>query len=129
MCCGQKRAALQSALTQGKIPIPAKSASAKQPIQRTPTHRPSTNGPSIGSTHPGPGHPRPTAQRPVTPQTEQDAQPPGTRVSVRYVRTAPMRVLGQVTGRHYDFSGSRPAQAVDPLDLPSILATGYFSRT
>jgi hypothetical protein len=54
-------------------------------------------------------------------------QMPLTPVSLRYVRTAPMRVLGEATGRRYEFSGSRPAQAVDPRDLASLLSLGYFS--
>ena len=54
-------------------------------------------------------------------------QIPLTPVSLRYVRTAPMRVLGEATGRQYEFSGSRPAQAVDPRDLASLLSLGYFS--
>ena len=54
-------------------------------------------------------------------------QMPLTPVTLRYVRTAPMRVLSEATGRKYEFSGSRPAQAVDPRDLASLLSLGYFS--
>jgi hypothetical protein len=49
-------------------------------------------------------------------------------VTVRYVRTAPMRVTGEATGRRYEFSGAWPVQTVDPRDLSSLLSTGYFSR-
>jgi hypothetical protein len=54
-------------------------------------------------------------------------QYPSTPVSLRYVRTAPLRVLGHATGRQYEFSGSRPSQAVDPRDLEGLLSLGYFS--
>jgi hypothetical protein len=48
--------------------------------------------------------------------------------TVRYVRTAPLRVTGEATGRQYEFSGAWPVQAIDPRDLFSLLSTGYFSR-
>jgi len=58
----------------------------------------------------------------AVPQTSQ------TPVSLRYVRIAPMRVVGEGSGRQYEFSGSRPIQAVDPRDLFQLLSMGYFSR-
>ena len=117
MCCGQKRTALRSIPSPGKIPIPA----------RLPINRPQTTRPSTGF-----------IEREITfPVNLQDArreralavvpQIPLTPVSLRYVRSAPMRVLGEATGRQYEFSGSRPAQAVDPRDLASLLSLGYFS--
>ena len=51
-----------------------------------------------------------------------------TPVSLRYVRIAPMRVVGEGSGRQYEFSGSRPIQTVDPRDLFQLLSMGYFSR-
>jgi hypothetical protein len=54
--------------------------------------------------------------------------PPSTPVTLRYVRSAPMRVSGEGSGREYEFSGSRPIQTVDPRDLFQLLSMGYFSR-
>ena len=51
-----------------------------------------------------------------------------TPATLRYVRTASMRVLGEGSGRQYEFSGSRPIQTVDPRDLFQLLSMGYFSR-
>jgi len=56
------------------------------------------------------------------------AQSPAAPVSLRYVRTAPMRVTGEASGREYIFSGSRPTQAIDPKDLYQLLSMGYFSQ-
>jgi len=56
------------------------------------------------------------------------AQPPSAPMSLRYVRTTPMRVKGEATGREYIFSGSRPTQAIDPKDTAQLLSMGYFSR-
>ena len=115
MCCGQKRSALRSApflgITHGR---------AKLPIDLTPARRPSTGliareGVAIGS-HP----PRAT--------NELELVHDPTPVSLRYVRTAPMRLIGEVSGRQYEFSGSRPIQSIDPRDLFQLLSMGYFSR-
>jgi hypothetical protein len=56
------------------------------------------------------------------------AQSPSAPVSLRYVRTAPMRVKGEASGREYIFSGTRPTQAIDPKDTVQLLSMGYFSR-
>jgi hypothetical protein len=49
-------------------------------------------------------------------------------VSLRYVRTAPMRLVGAVSGRQYEFSGNRATQAIDGRDMFQLLSTGYFSK-
>ena len=51
-----------------------------------------------------------------------------TPVSLRYVRTAPLRVVGESSRQQYEFSGAAPIQAVDPRDLFQLLNMGYFSR-
>jgi hypothetical protein len=51
-----------------------------------------------------------------------------TPVSVHYLKSSPIRVRGAVSGRHYDFSSSRPAQSVDRRDLPGLLRTGFFRQ-
>jgi hypothetical protein len=117
MCCGQKRSALRSIPSSGKTAVPA-----KLPIHRQQASRPSTGLADREFLFPvnlsAARRERPLAEAP---------QMPLTPVSLRYVRTAPMRVQGEGTGRQYEFSGSRPAQAVDPRDLASLLSLGYFS--
>jgi hypothetical protein len=54
---------------------------------------------------------------------------PRTPVTLRYVRIAPISVMGESSGRQYEFSGSRPLQTVDPRDLFQLLSMGYFSRS
>jgi hypothetical protein len=119
MCCGQKRQALRSAPSSGKTPI-----SVRQSMLRASANRPSTahiaseivrqfNEPSAAAS-------RGLALAPDAPRTP---------VTLRYVRTAPMRVAGEGSGRQYEFSGSRPIQTVDPRDLFQLLSMGYFSRT
>ena len=117
MCCGQKRSALRSIQSPEKTPIPA-----RLPINRQQTSRPSTAFTDREFLFPvnlqAARRERPLA---VVPQA------PLTPVSLRYVRSAPMRVHGEATGRQYEFSGSRPDQSVDPRDLASLLSLGYFS--
>jgi hypothetical protein len=53
---------------------------------------------------------------------------PSAQVSLRYVRNAPLRVTGEVSGRQYEFSATRPIQAMDPQDLFQLLSMGYFNK-
>jgi hypothetical protein len=55
-------------------------------------------------------------------------EPVHTPVSLRYVRTAPLRVVGEASRQTYEFSGSAPIQPIDPRDLFQLLSMGYFSR-
>jgi hypothetical protein len=118
MCCGQKRQALRSAPPSGKTPIPAQLS-----MLRASASRPSTA--HIASevvrqfSEPSAAAARRLALAP---------EPPRAPVTLRYVRTAPMRVSGEVSGRQYEFSGLRPIQTVDPRDLFQLLSMGYFSR-
>jgi hypothetical protein len=52
-----------------------------------------------------------------------------TPVGLHYLRNSPIRVRGAVSGRHYDFSSSRPAQSVDRRDMPGLLRTGFFHQS
>jgi hypothetical protein len=56
------------------------------------------------------------------------AQAPYPSVSLRYLESSPIRVRGPVTGQQYEFSGSRPVQAVDPRDAPALLRTRFFGQ-
>ena len=98
MCCGQKRQA-----------------------QRNST---AFSGPAIQPGTGGPG-------RPAGISLVRVAVPPqalSTPVSVRYLRTSPIRVRGAGSGRSYDFSASRQTQPVDRRDLPGLLRTGFFRQ-
>lgn len=117
MCCGQKRFALRSVPFSGTFPVPA---------------RPPINW-MTGRSSTGPGGPdvRPRSEaRPEANTAGLALVQPVERVPVnlRYVRTAPVRIAGEVSGKQYEFSGSRPTQPVDPRDLFQLLSTGYFSR-
>ena len=47
--------------------------------------------------------------------------------SLRLTTGSEIRVRGPVSGRYYDFSGSRPV-AVDPRDISALLSTRHFRR-
>jgi hypothetical protein len=115
MCCGQKRSALRTAPFAGKT-----ANRARLPIDLTPTRRPSTALPLRDNDSALEVLRRGAHALTLVP----DPAP----VSLRYVRTAPMRMVGEVSGRQYEFSGLRPTQAVDPRDLFQLLSMGYFSR-
>ena len=103
-CCGQKRAALRSA------PLPT--VTRPSPNLRTATSQPSIAG------------------RQLTVHT-QSAQPlpSHSSVALRYTETSPILVRGPASGRHYQFSGSNPVQAVDARDVAALLRTGFFSQS
>ena len=56
------------------------------------------------------------------------ATPAIASVVLRYAGPSPVRVKGPVSGRAYDFSAARTAQAVDARDAPGLTRTGIFSR-
>ncbi len=58
-----------------------------------------------------------------------DISTPLTAVSLRYLENSPISVWGPVTRRRYDFSASRPVQAVDPRDASALLRTRFFRPT
>ena len=103
-CCGQKRAALRS----------APPATAARPSPSLPT---ATSQPSI-------------ARQQVTGHA-QAAQllPTRSSIALRYTETSPIVVKGPATGRHYQFSGSSPVQAVDARDVAALLRTGFFRQS
>jgi|GraSoiStandDraft_35_1057300.scaffolds.fasta_scaffold1804181_2 hypothetical protein len=49
-------------------------------------------------------------------------------VMLRYLERSPILVRGSSTGRHYQFSGTHPVQAVDSRDATALLSTGFFRR-
>ena len=114
MCCGQKRSALRNApappvaraIRQG-API---SVSRPTPIsQPVPAARQNVSA----------GMPGPVAAAPRIPN-------PHAAVTLHYLASSPIRVRGPATGRQYEFSGSRPLQAVDSRDASALLRTNFF---
>ncbi len=100
MCCGQKRQAQRNSATPSGPAIPQRIGGA------------GVSGPAGVS-----------VVRVAAP-----AQALSTPVSVRYLRTSPIRVRGAGSGRSYDFSASRQTQPVDRRDLPGLLRTGFFRQ-
>jgi hypothetical protein len=103
-CCGQKRAALMSA-------------------------------PAAAVTRPSPTPPATNNRQPSIPGQQvaahtQSAQPlpANSSVALRYTETSPILVRGPASGRHYQFSGSNPVQAVDGRDVAALLRTAFFRR-
>lgn len=98
MCCGQKRSGLRNS-----------------PMQRT--MRPAPQ--SISSNNHARG---------FQPQITAPVSMPSASVSITYQENSPIRVRGPVSGRFYEFSGSRPVQQVDARDASSLLNTRFFRR-
>lgn len=48
-------------------------------------------------------------------------------VSLRYLGSVPVTVVGLVTGNEYDFSPDKPAVMVDARDAVELLRLGSFS--
>ena len=96
MCCGQKRAMLRSTLATAAAP----------------RFRPNT-----------PSTPRSQTMLQQTPATTHIAH---SWVGLRYLEMSPIRVQGPVTGRLYEFSGSRPLQSVDSRDAAPLLRMRFF---
>ena len=106
MCCNQKRSALQSPAAVTRPVAPA-----RQGIKR----------PFIGQSSFGGARVAAASSRAAALPLASSAG-----MAVRYTEQAPLRVRGPVTGRSYDFTGSRPEQPVDRRDLSGLLSTGLF---
>lgn len=50
----------------------------------------------------------------------------GASVNIRFKQATAVLVRGPVTGRHYQFDGSRNTQRVDVRDANALIKTGYF---
>jgi hypothetical protein len=108
MCCGSNRSAIRNASTSMRARSPSPQAqqlaSASARVQAPPPPKPA-----------------------VTPQP---VWTPGSLawVTLKYSETAAIRVRGPASGRRYEFSGARPALAIDPRDVPEMLRSGLFHR-
>ena len=100
MCCGQKRSLLNNpaARSRPQSLAPQAGINGRQPAL---LGRPATS-PAIS---PSPGD-----------------------IAVRYLKSAPVRVRGLISGRCYEFTGARCVAEVDPRDFPGLLNTGLFRR-
>jgi hypothetical protein len=114
MCCGQKRLELSNDSTRTNVRhIPSNTHTSFLPP------RLETNG--FGLRHI-------TSQIPTSGSTFAGARSFQPTVSLRYVRGSPVRVRGSLSGRYYEFSGSRPVQAVQARDAELLLRTHLFQR-
>jgi hypothetical protein len=98
-CCGQRRAQLQN-------------SSVQRPARITHPTVPAPRRVSVGRPPPLPPS-----------QLGLDAT-----LSIRYLKSSPIRVQGLMTGRSYEFSGSQTIQSVDARDASSLLNTRFFRR-
>lgn len=124
MCCGQKRSELrnsQAQRTARNVPQYVSGNSQAQTV-RTQTSAP----PGVRSASPFRLTDTPT--RNIPPQAAATTSMPHSSISVRYLENSPIRVRGLVSGMGYEFSGSRPVQAVDARDASSLLSTRFFRR-
>jgi hypothetical protein len=97
MCCGSKRSAWRTASA------PARSARAAQP-------------------------PAPAASEPAStaPANIGPARPHFAVTTLHYAESAPIRLIGPITGRAYAFSGAEPLQEVDVRDAAIFARSDRF---
>lgn len=125
MCCGEKRLELRSNATHRTVPaVPQymSSNSRVQPVRTRPPAPPATRAVL-------PHSPISSQIRGVQPQAR--AAPislPHASIGIRSLKNSPIRVRGASTGRYYEFSGSRPVQAVDARDASALLLMRFFRR-
>ena len=105
MCCGQKRSLVSgpAVLSRPRFVAAPAGANSRQP--------------NFPGRVPTPSPPIPPSP-PVPPN-------PGD-VAVRYLRAAPVRVRGLVTGRSYEFPGPQAVADVNSRDAPGLINTGQF---
>jgi hypothetical protein len=132
MCCGQKRAALQTNLARKSVRTTPLAIPAAPPFRPAPVPAPVRPPQALPTPPVERGASRPSRLSP--PRVLGSAGATGvspvplSAVSIRYVAASPIRVRGPVTGRHYEFSASNPVQSVDTRDASSLLQTRVFRR-
>ncbi len=124
MCCGQKRSELRSNPTHRTAATVQPRMSGNNSLQSARAHSPAPRAMGTVS-HNQPIDTRATG---IQPQMAANISTFGSSISIRYLENSPVRVRGPVSGLHYDFSGSRPVQAVDSRDALSLLKTRFFRR-
>jgi hypothetical protein len=124
MCCGQKRLELRSNPAPATVPAAPQPISSKRQPQAARIQPPP---PTVRAISPHPSIIRSQA-RSGRPQARVQANSPHTSTSIRSLANSPIRVQGPTTGRYYEFSNSRPVQAVDPRDASALLRMRFFRR-
>jgi len=109
MCCGSGRAAWRRA--SAPSPVPAAVARVSE--------RAANGGSAVGV----------EVQESSTLHGSAPATAPFHAFVIRYTGASAIRVRGPVTDLPYDFSGTRPTQAVDVRDAAVLLRNGLFQRT
>jgi hypothetical protein len=107
MCCGQKRSLLSSHAVPSQarpMPVQVGANPRRLSFQRT-----VAKGAAVTD--------------PVAP-----AGTTSSEMALRYLRAAPVRVRGLITGRTYEFSGPQSVALIDPRDVPGLQNTGLFRR-
>jgi hypothetical protein len=107
MCCGQKRSLLSSQAVGSRsrsLPLQVGANARRSSFQRT------------------------VAQGDAVTDPAAPAGPASSEIALRYLRAAPVRVRGLITGRSYEFSGPQSVALIDPRDVPGLQNTGLFRR-
>jgi hypothetical protein len=111
-CCGQRRESLKT-----ELPADASISSAPSKWPQTRQAQGQSFTPPrnlfVGGASQAPGRAN------VTPLPD---------VALRFKETSRIVVVGVVTRRRYEFSGSEPVKLVDPRDVGALLGTRFFVR-
>jgi hypothetical protein len=62
------------------------------------------------------------------PTGSQEMNIDGGSVNLRFTQSAAVLIRGPVTGRHYQFHGTKSTQRVHAKDAGALLKSGYFQR-
>jgi hypothetical protein len=130
MCCGQKRSLLNNTAAISRPPSmpPQVGANGRHLSSLTPTVNVNNIADRAAS-----GRAVQVNAHSVVHDATQGGTPspisPGPReIAVRYLKAAPVRARGLITGRSYEFSGTQSLANVDARDVPALLNTGLFAR-
>jgi len=58
----------------------------------------------------------------------QPPQSPYSSVMLEYLQSSPVKVRGPVSGREYEFSGTKRIQYVTAVDASPLVRSGFFRR-
>lgn len=123
MCCGNKRVELRGSSTPKTTPNLA------QNIQDNVAPQTSLRAAPLETRDANPAGPPVNAAPNVREYTMTNvASGFQSAINLRYVERSPIQVRGPITGRTYEFSGSRPVQDVDARDAATLLRTRFFRR-
>lgn len=115
MCCGRGRTAYRVASARPQIQASAVAA------QAAPA--------SAAGAAPPVAVEAPMVEHAVAARTVPTQVGRRTEVVVRYLGSAGTRIVGPVTGRHYDVVPGPAPVAMEPRDAAVLLRQGHFART